>query len=91
MTNTERITNLCIEYFNKHDLDTDDEPITASDIRIMSYADIGVGWSAVVYMPNGYIYEIGTLENIYGAVALNKYRRVGGSLYNWEEENSNGL
>jgi len=84
MTNTERIINFCVDYFNKHD--ADDEQITASDIRIMSYADIGVGWSAVVYIPNGYIYEIGTLENIYGAVALNKYRRVGGSLYNWEDD-----
>ena len=28
MTETERIINLCVEYFNKHDLDTDDEPIT---------------------------------------------------------------
>jgi hypothetical protein len=86
MTNTEQITNFCIEYFNKHDLDTDDEPITASDIRIMSYADIGVGWSAVIYMPNGYIYEIGTLESIYGAVELNKYRKCGGSLYKWEDD-----
>jgi hypothetical protein len=82
MTNTERIINFCIEYFNKHDLDTDDEPITASDIRIMSYADIGVGWSAVIYMPDGYIYELNTVD-MYDTVAFNKYRKCGSSLYKW--------
>lgn len=36
MTNLERIEKFCIEYFNKHDLDTDDEPITANDIYILT-------------------------------------------------------
>ena len=40
MTNTEQIINLCVNYFNKHD--TDDEPITANDINIISYADVGI-------------------------------------------------
>lgn len=81
MTNTERIINFCIEYFNKHD--AADEQITASDIHIMSYADIGLGWSAIVYMPNGYIYELTTVD-MYDTVAFTKYKRCGGSLYKWE-------
>jgi hypothetical protein len=82
MTNTERIINFCVEYFNKHD--ADDEQITASDIRIMSYTDIGIGWSATVYMPDGYIYELKTV-NI-DMVEFNKYRKCGGSLYKWEDD-----
>ena len=82
MTNTERITNFCIDYFNKHDVD--DEPITSDDIYIMSYTDIGMGWSAIVYMPNGYIYELNSVDE-YGTVAFNKYRKCGGSLYKWED------
>ena len=38
MTNTERIINFCVDYFNKHDLE-DDEPITADDIYIISYLE----------------------------------------------------
>jgi hypothetical protein len=85
MTNIERITNFCVEYFNKHDADTDDEPITSDDIYIMSYTDIGMGWSAAVYMPKGYIYELNTVD-VYGTVAFNKYRKCGGSLYKWEDD-----
>ena len=88
MTNTDRITNFCIEYFNKHDVDKDDEPINSSDIYIMSYTDISMGWSAIVYMPDGYIYELNTIDE-YGTVAFNKYRKCGGSLYKWGEENGN--
>lgn len=59
ITNTERILNFCVEYYNKHD--ADDEQITASDIYIMSYTDIGVGWSAFVYV-KGCIYELSTVD-----------------------------
>lgn len=85
MTNTERIINLCVKYYNKHDLDTDNEPITVDDIYIMSYTDIGVGWSAIVYMPDGYIYELNTVD-VYNTVAFTKYKRCGNSLYKWEDD-----
>ena len=83
MTETERIINFCVDYFNKHDAD-DDEQITASDVYIMSYTDIGIGWSAIVYMPNGYIYELNTVD-LYDTVGFTKYKRCGGSLYKWED------
>lgn len=83
MTDTERVINFCVDYFNKHDAD-DDEQITANDIYIMSYTDIGMGWSAIVYMPNGYIYELNTVD-LYDTVAFTKYKRCGGSLYKWED------
>jgi hypothetical protein len=50
----------------------------------MSYTDIGIGWSATVYMPDGYIYELKTV-NI-DMVEFNKYRKCGGSLYKWEDD-----
>ena len=81
MTNTERIINFCVDYFNKHD--TEGELITSDDIYIMSYTDIGIGWSATVYMPNGYIYELITVD-MYDTVAFTTYKRCGGSLYKWE-------
>ena len=82
MTNTERIINFCVDYFNKHD--ADDEPITANDIYIMSYTDIGIGWSAAVHMPNGYIYELKNAVDAYSTVAFTKSKECGGSLYKWE-------
>jgi hypothetical protein len=83
MTDTERVINFCVDYFNKHDAD-DDEQITASDVYIMSYTDIGIGWSAMVYMPNGYIYELRTVD-IYDTVVLSKYKKCGDSMYKWED------
>jgi hypothetical protein len=83
MTDTERVINFCVDYFNKHDAD-DDEQITASDVYIMSYTDIGMGWIAILYMPYGYIYELNTVD-LYDTVAFTKYKRCGGSLYKWED------
>ena len=84
MTNTERIINFCVDYFNKHD--TDDEPITANDIYIMSYTDIiGIGWSVTVYIPNGHIYNLNTID-AYNTVEFTKYEKCGVSLYKWEQE-----
>jgi hypothetical protein len=85
MTNTERITNFCVEYFNEHDLDTDDEPITSDDICIITYTDIGIGWSVAVEMSYGYVYELKTGDE-YGTVVFTKYRICGGSLYKWEDD-----
>jgi hypothetical protein len=90
MTNTERIINFCIEYFNKHDVNKDDEPITSDDIYIISYTYIGMGWSAAVKMSYGYVYELKAVDE-YGTVVFTKYRVCGDSIYNWEEENSNEL
>jgi hypothetical protein len=83
MTDTGRVINFCVEYFNKHD--ADDEQITASDVYIMSYTDIGMGWIAILYMPYGYIYELNTVD-VYDTVAFNKYKKCGGSLYKWEDD-----
>lgn len=83
MTDTERIINFCVDYFNKYD--TDDKPITANDIYIMSYTNIGTGWSTTVHMPNGYIYDLNTID-VYGTVVLTKYKKCGGLLYTWEQE-----
>jgi hypothetical protein len=51
----------------------------------MSYTDIGMGWSAAVYMPYGYIYELKTVDE-YGTVAFYKYSRCGDSLFKWEDD-----
>ena len=84
MTETERIINFCVQYFNKHDLDTDDEPITSDDIYIVSYTNIGMSWDAFVSMPYGYIYELNTIGAC-DTVVFNKYRKCGNSLYKWED------
>lgn len=84
MSDVKRIEDFCVDYYNKHEVDKDDEPITTSDIYIMSYTDIGIGWNAFVYV-KGYIYELATVDE-YGTVLFHKYSKCGGSLYKWEDD-----
>lgn len=82
MDNISKAKQFVIDYFNKHDLNLEDEKINEEDIELLSFSQVEDKWKIIFSMPYDLIYilETTSVTNVY----FTKYNRVGSSLYQWE-------
>lgn len=86
MDNVTKAKQFIIDYFNKHELNKEDDEIDESNIELLSFLQAGLSWKMVFSMPYGLIYKLETTERNDGTVYFTKYNRVGCSLYLWKDE-----